>query len=66
MHVLDHNGNPIDAASLAAITAFVSHGCTSQNTNYYYKLVILRRPDVAVVGEEATIVCVAIIISVRV
>ena len=55
MHVqLDHNGNPIDAASLAAITALKYFRCTSQNTDYYYKLVILRRLDVTVVGEEAT------------
>ena len=40
VHVLNHNGNLIDAASMAAISA----------------LVHFRRPDVSVSGEDVTIV----------
>ena len=40
IHFLDHDGNIIDAACIAAISA-LSH---------------FRRPDVTVIGEEVTIV----------
>lgn len=41
LHLLNHNGNIIDAASIAAIAA----------------LCHFRRPDVSVQGEEVTLVC---------
>jgi exosome complex component RRP45 len=40
LHFLDHDGNFVDCASIAAITS----------------LLHFRRPDVTVVGEEVTIV----------
>lgn len=41
LHLLNHNGNIIDAASIAAIAA----------------LCHFRRPDVSVQGEEVILVC---------
>lgn len=42
LHFLDYDGNLIDCAGIAAITA----------------LLHFRRPDVTVIGEEVTIVCI--------
>jgi exosome complex component RRP45 len=41
LHLLNHDGNIIDAASIAAIVA----------------LCHFRRPDVSVQGDEVTLVC---------
>lgn len=44
LHFLDHDGNIIDCAGIAAIAA----------------LLHFRRPDVTVIGEEVTIVSVSL------
>ena len=73
LHVLDHCGNIIDCASIAAITALkhFRYRITTidlrnvimymYNVQYlYYQqfmcAFLLRRPDVTVIGEEATVV----------